>query len=304
MTIDPAAGLAKLASSREHEFGALSQRRVLSDALAATLLAELTSGAFAPGDRLPPERELGVRYGVSRTVVREAIRSLVSRGVVAVRPGAGVFVARADSSVAIESLRILLRRSPQMSYETVYELRQTIEERVVELAAERALESEFDRLRDALTRTYTAPTPEAYAIADSEFHRSLASLAHNELFEIVLEVVGDIMMDIRRQVAYLPAASKRVAADHQRIADAVIRRDVAGARQAMKAHLGHSRDIVLQLDESRRRSSQQRVAPGPNTIAPSLPISDEAPSSLETADRLGSPGDRDPAKPRRRGRRP
>jgi GntR family transcriptional repressor for pyruvate dehydrogenase complex len=226
-------------------------------------------------------------------VVREAIRSLVSRGVVAVRPGAGVFVARADPSVATESLRILLRRSPQMSYETVYEVRETIEERVVELAAERALESEFDSLRVALARTDSAPTPEAYAMADSEFHRSLAGLAHNELFEIVLEVVGDIMMDVRRQAAYLPGASKRVAADHRRIADAVIKRDVTGARKAMKVHLDHSRDIVLQLDKSRRRSSQRKVAPRPNTVAPSLPISDEGPSSFETADqtedRLGSP---------------
>lgn len=258
MTADPAPTLAELASPGEDERGTgldLQPRgRLLSDVLASTLLAELTSGAFAPGDRLPPEREIGVRFGVSRTVVREAIRSLASRGVVAVRPGAGVFVARADSSVTTESLRLLLKRSPEMSYAKVYEVREAIEVRVVELAVARALDSEFDRLRVALARMDSAPTREAFAMADADFHRTLAGLAQNGLFEIILEVVGDVMMDVRRQAAYLPGAVKRVTADHRRIADAVMRRDATEARQAVKDHLDHSRDIVLQLDESSRRS--------------------------------------------------
>jgi len=228
--------------------------RRLSDVVASSLLMKLTSGAFAPGNRLPPEREMAVLYGVSRTVVREAIRWLASRGVVVVRPGAGVFVASADSSVATDSLTILLQRSPGMSYEKIYEVRETIEVRLVELAAERALDSEFDRLRQALARIRAAPTREAAAIADAEFHRTVARLAHNELFEIILEVISGAMVEIRREAAYLPGASEQFAIDHERIADAVMRRDVAGARQAEKDHLDHSRDIVLQLDEARRRS--------------------------------------------------
>lgn len=224
--------------------------RRLSDNVAASLLAEVTSGAYVTGQRLPPEREMAIHFGVSRTVIREAMESLTSRGVVTVRPGSGVFVARAQVSAATESLRLLVLGASELSYEQVHEVRESLEGRIAELAAERATEADRERLRHALADLDAAITGEDYARADGGFHLVVADLAHNQLLRIVLEAVGDVILEVRRRVAYLPAARRRVTADHQLIAEAILRSDPGEARRAMEEHLAHSRDIVLDLDRS------------------------------------------------------
>jgi GntR family transcriptional repressor for pyruvate dehydrogenase complex len=222
----------------------------LSDAVASMVLAELTSGALSPGDKLPPERELATHFGVSRTVIREATRALVSRGAVVVRPGAGAFAAQVDPSIATESLRMLLHSSPGMTYEKVHEVRQTIEGQVASLAAARALEPDLDGVKAALRQQDRAPTGEAFAVADGEFHVALAAAAHNELFGVIVRVVGDLMVEVRRRTAYVPGARRRVIADHKRIAQAVARHDATAAQRAMADHLENARAIVRDLDVS------------------------------------------------------
>ena len=226
----------------------------LSDMIVATLMAELTSSTYAPGDRLPPEREIGLRFGVSRTVVRDAMRLLAFRGVVDVRPGSGVFVARADATAATESLRIMLQGSIDLGYEKVHEVRETIEARIVELAAERATDDELARLDELLVRMVAATTGEDFAVADSEFHLALADLAHNEMFRLLLEAIGDVMIEVRRQTAYMPGAREHAAEDHRSIATALAGRDAPAAREAMAQHLGRVRSTVRELDESARRA--------------------------------------------------
>jgi DNA-binding FadR family transcriptional regulator len=229
--------------------------RRLSDTVAALLLAELTDGEFAPGDRLPSAREMQMRFGVSRTVIREAIKVLAARGVVDVRPGAGVFVAPANISLMVDSFRILLHRSPDVTYDKVFEAREAIEGRIVELAVERALDSELDELRRVAGQLTEASTGDAFADADAEFHLALGALAHNELFRLLLGVVGGVMTEVRRQLAYVPGARDVVMTDHQRILDAVVARDAAAARQALEDHLANSQALVREFGEELLRKN-------------------------------------------------
>ncbi len=191
---------------------------------------------------------MAVRFGVSRTVIREAVASLQSRGMVIVRPGSGVFVASGQASVAKELLRLLVLGTKDLDYAQVYEVRTALEGHVAALAAERATDADRDGLRHALDALDSASTGEDYARADGGFHLVVADSAHNRLFRIVLEAVGGMMLEVRRRVAYLPTARERVSADHRRIADAITKGDPAGARLAMEEHLAHSREIVLELD--------------------------------------------------------
>jgi GntR family transcriptional regulator, transcriptional repressor for pyruvate dehydrogenase complex len=227
------------------DFGA---GRRLSDAVAAALLAELTSGGHQPGDRLAPEREMALRFGVSRTVIREAVTSLQSRGVVIVRPGSGVFVASGQALAAKESLRLLVLGTRELDYGQVYEVREALEGRIAELAAERATEEDGVALRRVLDDLDAAITGDDYALADGAFHLVVADAAHNRLFRIVLDAVGDMIIEVRRRVAYQPAARERVAVDHRLIADRILHGDRAGARHAMEEHLAHSRELVSELD--------------------------------------------------------
>jgi GntR family transcriptional repressor for pyruvate dehydrogenase complex len=239
----------------------------LSDQVAAGLQHEITSGGYLPGQRLPPEREMAVRFGVSRTVIREAMKSLSSRGVITVRPGSGVFVAQGQASAATESLRLLVLGTSALGYEQVYEVRESLEGRVAALAAERATEADMVLLHEAQEALDMAVTGEDYASADGDFHLVIADLAHNQLFRIVLEAIGDVMLEVRRRVAYVPAARARVTADHHAIAEAILARDAATARRLMEEHLAHSREIVREIDRSADRARnavrRRRSAAGP-----------------------------------------
>ena len=244
------------------------QGRRLSDNVAAALLAKVTSGEYSAGDRLPPEREMAIRFGVSRTVIREAMKSLASRGVVAVRAGSGVFVARAQASAAAASLRLLVLGESELNYEQVNEVRETLEVRIAELAAARATDADRERLRRALGDQETAVTGEDYARADGAFHLAIADSSHNQLFRIVLEAVGDVMLEVRRRVAYMPTARERVTADHRVIAAAIVRADAAEAAREMEQHLAHSREIVLELDRSVRTARSRSAGATDGDVAP------------------------------------
>ena len=81
----------------------------LSDKVAAMMLETILSRRLRPGDRLPSERELGEQFGVSRTVIREAVRELVAKGVIEVRSGSGLRVAPVDASTVREAMLLFLR---------------------------------------------------------------------------------------------------------------------------------------------------------------------------------------------------
>src|SRR5215475_12594500 len=98
----------------------------LSDKVAEMMLETILSRRLAVGDRLPSERELGEQFGVSRTVVREAVRALVAKGVIEVRSGSGLRVAAVEASAVSESMSLYLRGS-SLDFEKVHEVRALLE---------------------------------------------------------------------------------------------------------------------------------------------------------------------------------
>ena len=161
-----------------------------------------------------------------------------------------MYVADLNSRAAAESLSLLVQGHQAISYEQVYEVRETIEVQTAQLASLRATDAELADLRAAVDHLEAAPTGEAFAVADADFHLLIAQLTHNPLFTILLEAIGDVMMDVRRESAYLRGARQHVTADHQRIAAAIGARDPQSAGQLVAEHLEHSRDIVRNLDRS------------------------------------------------------
>jgi DNA-binding transcriptional regulator YhcF (GntR family) len=87
----------------------IPQREKLSDLVVDQLIQLIQKGKLKLGDRLPPERELAENFGVSRTVIRESIRSLVAKGLLDVRPGSGAVVSIPDSSLVAESMSMIMR---------------------------------------------------------------------------------------------------------------------------------------------------------------------------------------------------
>jgi GntR family transcriptional repressor for pyruvate dehydrogenase complex len=226
---------------QEITFEPIERGERLSDRVAGLMLQRILDTGMQAGDRLPSERELGIQFGVSRTVVREAMRSLAARGVVAVRPGAGLTVAQVDPATASESFGLLLRGSPSLRHDKIHEVRRGIEVQVAGLAAERATDEDVASLRRALDRHRAVLEDlEQAAPADVAFHVALARCTHNDLFVVMLDSLGDVMLEFRRKAMERRGNRGVGFAEHTRVFDAVAAHDPAAARAAMTTHLESS----------------------------------------------------------------
>ncbi len=194
------------------------------------------SGALKPGDRLPVERELSSQFAVSRTVIREAIRTLSGRGVVAAGPGRSAFVCAVDPGVISESLTLLLRSRGDFDYEHVHEARVMIETHAAGLAAERATPDQIDAIRAAYEAMERASAVAEMTLHDLEFHRAIARATQNDVYLVLHDALGGALIEVRTRTLARGNAREASRA-HRDIAEHIANRDAVGARTAMKDHL-------------------------------------------------------------------
>jgi GntR family transcriptional repressor for pyruvate dehydrogenase complex len=221
-----------------------TRRTRLRDRAADQLLDMVISGGLDPGERLPPERELCSRLGVSRTVVREALNLLEARGLISIEHGRGAVVSGGGPRAVRDTLGLLLRVQPKTLWELL-EMRGILEVEVAGLAAERAgredveaMRLQLDRMRDSIE------VPEGYVDADVEFHALLARGARNEVLLTMLEPVVDLLRASRRVSAALPGSALRALGEHEGILGRVEAGDAAGAREEMRLHLAKTAEDI------------------------------------------------------------
>jgi GntR family transcriptional repressor for pyruvate dehydrogenase complex len=138
--------------SQDIEFDRLNRSPRLSDTVAERLLDAVVTQQFRSGDALPSERDLSAQFGVSRTVIREAIRSLSSRGVVEVTSGRGVQVLPVDTSAVSEAMSLLVRRTADGTFTNIHEVRLMLEPHVAGVAAHRADAADIANINRFLDR--------------------------------------------------------------------------------------------------------------------------------------------------------
>jgi GntR family transcriptional repressor for pyruvate dehydrogenase complex len=213
-------------------------RRVrLRDQVAEMLLDMILSGDYGAGDRLPPERVLVEQLGVSRTVVREALNLLETRGLIRVEHGRGAIVSADDTHALHNNLGFLLRMQPSTLWELM-EMRKALEVEVAGLAAARATTEDIALMRAALDRMReNINAPEGYVDADVEFHNLLVRSARNRVFVIMMEPIVDLLLASRRMTGSKEANAKRALRAHEAILKKVEAKDVEGARREMRKHL-------------------------------------------------------------------
>lgn len=233
------------------EFTSLARGKRLSDRVAETMRDAIISRNLHPGTQLPTERELGDQFGVSRTVIREAIRVLDAKGIVDVRSGSGLRVAAVDSSTVTQSLSWFIRGG-KLQYSKVHEIRDVIEVQMTGLAAERVSNDQLSDLQRAHDRftDLVASDVEAAAWADVEFHDHIARATGNELYSVILESIADALIEVRRELLAAGSGAETIA-QHARILDRIAAGDSAGARSAMRDHL-----------ESVQQQTTERLARG------------------------------------------
>jgi GntR family transcriptional repressor for pyruvate dehydrogenase complex len=216
---------------------ARASRHRLSEDVAEAIKNRLIEDDLQPGDRLPTEPELAQLYDVSRTVVREAGRILVERGLVDIRPGRGMVVADFDGTSISRQYRLLLELK-QGSFRQLMELRLALEVGLAEYAAARHTPADDRRIRAALAAFAGAGTDQAAALeADLEFHAAVAAAADNPFFAHAVNPINDYLRRTYRGSLGYQATQGRTLDEHTAIAEAILRGDRAEAGQAARRHL-------------------------------------------------------------------
>lgn len=242
--------------------------RSLAQELAATLGAHIRGGHFAAGQRMPTEASLMAEFGVSRTVVREAISQLQASGLVQTHHGIGTFVRGADDAAAFRIAPEQLATLQDVL--AVLELRLALETEAAALAAERRAAGDLPRMRAALDAFAAAVEAGHDAVeADVQFHREIARATRNEHFADLLATLGVKILPRARLESARPldaahrAYLRRVHVEHERIFDAIAAGDAEAARAAMRTHLVNGRE--------RRRRAALLPASADTPSTPSTP---------------------------------
>lgn len=235
----------------------LSRRKhkTLSAELVEALSQRIREGSFAPGEKLPKEADLMEGFGVSRTVVREAISHLQASGTVETRHGIGTFVLSMDEAtpfrVGPEQLGTL------RDVISLLEVRIGLETECAALAAQRRTPQDLQAMRDALDAFNVAVQEGRNAVAaDFDFHLAVARATSNSHFSDLMESLGTKVIPRSRLSGEDPLNPERqaylrhVQQEHESVFNAIRSNDPDAARAAMRTHLSNSRERL------RRRQNQ------------------------------------------------
>ncbi len=204
---------------------------------------------FRPGDRLPNEMELSTRFHVSRTTLREAIRTLSVHGIVEVRHGIGTFVSMqlpTPTDYGFQDLTHL-----KIDIQDLFEARLIFEPQVAALAVQRATSAEMEELYE-IERMLN----EAYQIGedvseyDRMFHNTLVKCAHNPFLEQIITIINDAINNLLMIIDFNDVQDL-VANDHRYIMEFVHRKDPVGVKSAMKVHILHSMQLLDAPDNAK-----------------------------------------------------
>jgi GntR family transcriptional repressor for pyruvate dehydrogenase complex len=192
------------------------------------------------GDKLSSERDLAVEFGVSRVVVREALRTLQVKGLLEVRKGAtgGYFVKHADSEVLREGLRTMVIMG-DCTVAHLAELRLAMEPEVARMAAVRATAADKQAIKELLEkRASVSAAGGKVVMLDLEFHRLVAVASRNPLYLSLLDSIVTLERDLVIPVnVFKEEDRRRVDADHRDIFAAILARDAERASNAMRNHI-------------------------------------------------------------------
>lgn len=241
----------------EVNYEPIARRGGLPDRVKAQLLAMISAGELAPGDQLAPERELASEMGVSRNVVREAIRSLVDSNVLEARQGAGVFVDSLRMESLVEPLVMVLALE-SATLHSLAQARVTIEPGIAALAAEQGSDNDLLALEELLEEGRQTATEDSqrFMEIDVELHERIVRMTDNPFLLRIMEGVGHLARSSRRFTNIFPRMREAAHADHERIVAALRARDPEAARDAMREHLEHVMSTLADEPEAAAKDEQ------------------------------------------------
>jgi GntR family transcriptional regulator, transcriptional repressor for pyruvate dehydrogenase complex len=227
-------GSAKTAAPRQKlDYHRIKVRRVFEE-VCDQIRAHIANGTLRPGDKLPAERDLAVKFGVGRAAVREALRSLEVAGVVHLRKGVhgGAFIQHLSPTMVSTSLRDLVYLG-NVSLEMLTETRSLINTAIVKLVCERATEVELDAIEATIELTeHSSTLPERLAHT-RQFYRLLGAATHNPMIMTLVDSITEVLMDFAEKLDAMPMSE--VPKQRRRLLRFIRERDVERASKEARA---------------------------------------------------------------------
>jgi GntR family transcriptional repressor for pyruvate dehydrogenase complex len=213
------------------------ERQKLYRQVAEQIQSSVMRGDLNAGDRLPSERDLAEQLGVSRTVIRDALRLLEERGLIAINVGDGTYVSEIQPKSISESISLYVKQK-QTSYAHLAQVRRMIEVEIAVLAAKNATPENIERLEQAVEDSERSiHSLQEFVPSDIRFHELLAEASQNPLLPMLLTPISEPLHDLSSRASSLPGAPEDALNHHKNILKCIKQKDWKGARLAMNAHL-------------------------------------------------------------------
>ncbi|HTX92534.1 MAG TPA: FadR/GntR family transcriptional regulator [Anaerolineales bacterium] len=214
------------------------QNERLYEKIVTQIEARIVAGDLKVGDRLPSENELAEQFAVSRTAVREAVKTLREKGLIEIRPGRGTYVTSPTTGGMRQSLDLLMKFGSTDGSSNLMEVREILECEIAALAATRMTEEYIAAMQEAYGVMETASdNADLFVEADLDFHLALAEATQNPLIPALMDTIIDLLREQRKRTALVEGGLQRGQSHHKKILEAVMQRDPQAARLAMRNHL-------------------------------------------------------------------
>ena len=241
--------------------GAALRAKKLHELLAERLEELILKGVYLPGQSLPSAQALATQYGVSQTVVRDAIRGLAAKGLVQARHGVGVFVTESAHANLMDSARLALLRGAATPRE-IWEARRIFEVEIAALAAARRTEEDLQHMRQIIADYKAAAGVEPWEKTFQfhlQFHLALIKAVHNRALTILMEPITELLI-VGAQREDPGESAVRTFQQHEHIFSFIEAGDVEGARQAMLEHFVHPWAWDVNPPRNRKGAATERRA--------------------------------------------
>ena len=237
------------------------QAEKLSTSVVRQIEGLILRGILRPGERLPSERELSERLGVSRPSLRDAVAELQEQGLLATRAGSGIYVADVLGSAFSPALTRLFATHDEAVFDYL-SFRKDMEGLAAERAARMASDSDLKVIQvifDKMVAAHAKRSPEKDAALDAQFHTAIIEASHNIVMLHMMRSMFDLLREgvfYNRQVMFKQHTTREALLDqHRAINDALQARDPVGARAAVETHLGYVWQALADQQKSQKNEA-------------------------------------------------
>lgn len=216
-------------------FGPIERRKVY-ELVSDRLVDDIAARRLKPGDPIPAERQLAETLAVGRSSIREALRMLESRGLIA-SAGNGSFIVAEYGNPLNASLALLMEMGDG-DLRQLFEVRKLLEVEMAGMAAERRSDEDVERMRGAIEAMDEGlASAERYIAGDLEFHQAVVAATGNRIARSMMHAIRDVMRRALLSIYQIPGSPERSMEEHRQILEAVVAGTPEEARTRMREHL-------------------------------------------------------------------